>query len=301
MDRRYSYNEIMLTKADAIALLKVLIAAAWADSRLTQSELNYIKLLAQKFRLADDDWLQLQPYLEDPPSEKEVNELFEDLLNRIATPFTRNQVVQYLEDMMRADEQITAEEHDFLEHYALVLKHASTTELLLRRTKALFSKQKPQRVVDLDEFFHNKILFKLRRRIGAGLITPETRRICVLGGLMGVVAQADGEIDGKELEEIRTQLRIRNNFDPESLEILMIIIEEESVRGLDRASLISEYSAYATFDERVDLMDLLFAVAAADRALTYTELEELRGISAALGLSHRQYIDAKLRARAKAE
>jgi len=301
MDRRYSYNEIMLTKADAIALLKVLIAAAWADSRLTQSELNYIKLLAQKFRLVDDDWLQLQPYLEDPPSEKEVNELFEDLLNRIATPFTRNQVVQYLEDMMRADEQITAEEHDFLEHYALVLKHASTTELLLRRTKALFSKQKPQRVVDLDEFFHNKILFKLRRRIGAGLITPETRRICVLGGLMGVVAQADGEIDGKELEEIRTQLRIRNNFDPESLEILMIIIEEESVRGLDRASLISEYSAYATFDERVDLMDLLFAVAAADRALTYTELEELRGISAALGLSHRQYIDAKLRARAKAE
>ena len=148
MDRRYSYNEIMLTKADAIALLKVLIAAAWADSRLTQSELNYIKLLAQKFRLVDDDWLQLQPYLEDPPSEKEVNELFEDLLNRIATPFTRNQVVQYLEDMMRADEQITAEEHDFLEHYALVLKHASTTELLLRRTKALFSKQKPQRVVD---------------------------------------------------------------------------------------------------------------------------------------------------------
>jgi uncharacterized tellurite resistance protein B-like protein len=287
----------MLTKADEIALLKVLIAAAWADSRLTQSELNYLKLLAQKFRLTDDDWLQLQPYLEDPPTEKEVNELFEDLLNRIATPFTRNQVVQYLEEMMRADDQITAEEHNFLEHYAFVLKHASTGELLLRRTKALFSKPKTQRAVDLDEFFHNKVLFKLRRRIGADMITPETRRICVLGGLMGIVAQADGEIDPRELEEIRTQLRMRNNFDPESLEILMMIVEEESVRGLDRASLISEYSAYATFDERVELLDLLFAVAAADRALTYSELEELRGISAALGLSHRQYIDAKVRAR----
>jgi len=291
----------MLTKADEIALLKVLIAAAWADSKLTQSELNYIKLLAQKFRLTDDDWLQLQPHLEDAPTEKEVNELFEDLLNRIATPFTRNQVVQYLEDMMRADDQITAEEHDFLEHYSLVLKQASSSELLLRRTKALFAKQKPQRVVDVDEFFHNKILFKLRRRIGTDLITTETRRICVLGGLMGIVAQADGEIDSRELEEIRIQLRMRNNFDAESLEILMTIIEEESVRGLDRASLISEYSAYATFDERVDLLDLLFAVAAADHALTYAELEELRGISAALGLSHRQYIDAKLKARSKAE
>src|SRR5437868_5594034 len=142
---------MMLTKADEIALLKVLIAAAWADSTLTQSELNYIKLLAQKFKLADDDWLQLQPYLEDPPTEKEVNELFEDLLNRIATPFLRNQVVQYLEDMMRADDQITAEEHDFLEHYALLLKQASTAELLLRRTKALFSKQKPERIIDLEE------------------------------------------------------------------------------------------------------------------------------------------------------
>jgi uncharacterized tellurite resistance protein B-like protein len=290
----------MLTRADQIALLKVLITAAWADSRLTQSELNYIKLLAQKFKLADEDWLQLQPYLEDRPTEKEANELFEDLLGRIATPFTRNQVVQYLEEMMQADDQITAEEHDFLDHYALVLKHASTGELLLRRTKALFSKKKPELVIDMDEFFHNKILFKLRRRVGTDRITPEVRRICVLGGLMGLVAQADGNIDPRELEEIRNQLTMRNNFDAESLEILMSIIEEESVRGLDRASLISEYSAYATFEERVALLDLLFGVAAADQTPTYPELEELRGISAALGLSHRQYIDAKVRARSRA-
>ena len=60
----------MLTKADEIALLKVLIAAAWVDSRLTQSGLNYIKLLAQKFRLTDNDRLQLQPYLEDAPTQE---------------------------------------------------------------------------------------------------------------------------------------------------------------------------------------------------------------------------------------
>jgi uncharacterized tellurite resistance protein B-like protein len=291
----------MLTKSDGLALLKVLLAAAWADSRVTQSELNYIKLLAKKFRLSDDDWLQLQPYVEDPPSGKEVNELFDDLLSRIATPFGRNQVVQHLENMMRADDQITAEEHDFLEHYTLVLKQASTGDLLFGRLKGLFSKRKLPDALDLDEFFHNKILFKLRRRIGTDRITPETRRLCLLGGLMGIVAQADGQIDPRELEEIRVQLRIRGNFDSESLEILMTIIEEESVRGLDRASLISEYAANATFEERVELLDLLFSVAAADQALTFAELEELRGISAALGLSHRQYIDSKLRTRAKAE
>ena len=39
----------MATHATALALLKVLIAAAWADSRLSQAEMNYLKDLAQKF------------------------------------------------------------------------------------------------------------------------------------------------------------------------------------------------------------------------------------------------------------
>jgi len=289
----------MLTKADSRALLKVLIAAAWADGKVTQSELNYIKLLARNFRLDDDDWLKLQPYLEDAPSEQEVNALFEDLFNRIGTGTTRDAVIRYLEDIVSADEQITAEEHDFLEHYAAALKHASTGELLIRRMKGLFARPRPDLQLDLDEFLRNKILFKLRRRIGTERITPNMRRLCALGGLMGIVARADGEIHPSEFEEIRNQIRIRNNFDAESLEILMSIIEEESVRGLDRASLISEYAASANFEERVDLMDLLFAVASADQPPTLPELEELRGISAALGLSHRQYIAAKVRGRTR--
>ena len=83
----------MLTRADAIALLKVLIAASWADGRLTQAEMNYIKPLAQRFQLAEADWLQLEPYLEDPPSEREVDGMFRDLLNRLATPGARNEVI----------------------------------------------------------------------------------------------------------------------------------------------------------------------------------------------------------------
>jgi len=122
-------------------------------------------------------------------------------------------------------------------------------------------------------------------------------RLCLLGGLMGMVAKADGEIELRELEEIRRQIQSRGVFEPEALDTLMAIIEEESLRGLDRARLISEYTAHSGFEERVDLLNLLFAVAAVDGALTHPELEELRGISAAMNLSHRQYIDAKLRSR----
>ena len=77
----------------------------------------------------------------------------------------------------------------------------------------------------------------------------------------------------------------------------ILIIEDESVRGLDRSRLISEYTAQLGFDERIGVLDLLFAIAVADGGLTHAELEELRGISAAMHLSHRQYINAKLRAK----
>jgi len=287
----------MARHENALALLKVLISAAWVDSRISQSEMNYIKTLAKKFNLSDADWLELEPHLEDPPSDNEVDAYFKDLLSKISTPSGRDEVVRHLEQILNADAQMTAQEHDFLEQYTLILREASTVDLLVRRMKALFQKRPTAPILDLDEFIRNKIFFKLRRRIGTDQVSPAMYRLCLLGGLMGIVAQADGEIDQRELDEIRRQLQVRGDFDSEALEVLIAIIEEESVRGLDRARLINEYTATANFDERVALLDLLFAVAVADGGLTHPELEELRGISSAMSLSHRQYIDAKLRAK----
>jgi uncharacterized tellurite resistance protein B-like protein len=284
-----------MMRSDALALMKVLIAAAWADNRLSQSEINYLKVLAKRFNLSDTDWLELEPHLEDRPPEAETHALFQDLLLRIGTPIGRNQVVRHIEEILKADENVSAEEHDFLEEYTLVLKEASTVDLLVRRMKGFFQKRPAAAMMDLDEFIKNKIFFKLRRRLGTEEISPDMYRLCLLGGLMGIVAQADGAIDVRELEEIRRQIQSHARFEPEALDALMAIIEEESVRGLDRARLITEYTAKIGFEERVELLDLLFAIAAADGGLTHAELEELRGLSAAMNLSHRQYIDAKLR------
>ena len=289
----------MLTRADAIALLKVLIAAGWADGRLTQSEMNYVKSLAQRFRLAETDWLELEPYLEDPPQEKEVNAMFRDLLQRIATPGARNEVIRHLNETLKADAQMTAEEHDFLEQYSAILREASTLDLLVGRMKGFFRKEQPRQTLDLDEFIRNKILFKLRRRVGDDQITPEMHRLCLLGGLMGIVAHADGEFHGNEADAIRRELDSRHRFSEEALDVLMALIEEESVRGLDRSRLISELFGKASLGEKSEALDLLFAIASADHGLTHAELEILRSISAGMNLSHRQYIDAKLRSKGR--
>ncbi len=287
----------MVRSSTALALLKVLITTAWADSELSQAELNYIKELARRFDLDDSDWFELQPYIEDPVSEEEQMAVIQDLLSRIGSSSERQTVIKHIEGIIHADDRVTEEERKLLERYEAVLAKPSSLDLMLSGLKNLFQSPPRKSQVDVDEFLRNKILFKLRRRAGDDQITPEMHRLALLGGLMGVVAHADHDINERELAEIRRRLSERGDFDDTALDLLLTIIHEESVRGLDRYRMINEYAGDSSLEERVELLDLLFAVASADGGLTHTELEELRAVSSALHLSHKQYINAKVRAK----
>ena len=285
----------MVRASTALALLKVLITAAWADSELSQSELNYIKELARRFDLDDSDWFELQPYIEDPVSDEEQIAVVQDLLSRIGSASERETVIRHIEGVISADDRVTTEEKELLRRYEDILKEPSSLDLMMSRVKYLFQSPPPQSRMDVDEFLKNKILFKLRRKVGDEQITPQMHRLALLGGLMGIVAHADHDINERELQEIRRRLSERGNFDESALDLLLTIIHEKTVRGLDRYRLINEYAGNATLEERTEILDLLFAVAAADGGLTHAELEELRAISSALHLSHKQYINAKVR------
>lgn len=285
----------MSRPSNSVALLRVLIAAAWSDSNLSQSELNYIKQLARRFRLDDAEWFGLQPYLEDPPTEEETRTILEDLLGRVGSARERDEISRHIRTVIEADDRISDEEKAFLEEYERLFETATSLDLFLGRLKGLFGRTPAQSSLDVDEFLRNKILFRLRRRLGDGEIPPDIYRLALLGGLMGIVAQADGEIQPRELDAIRNELARRGRFEDETLDLLLAIIEEESVRGLDRYRLITEYAQDISTEERRELLDLLFGVAASDGGLTHAELEELRSISSALHLSHKQYISAKVR------
>jgi uncharacterized tellurite resistance protein B-like protein len=286
----------MIRTSNALALLKVLATAAWADRTFSQSEMNYIKELARRFDLDDDEWFALQPYLEDPPGEQESAAVLEDLRERVGSSTERQAIIGHLEGILGADDRITADESELLAKCNEILSAPSSLDLVVGRIRGLFLKPPLRSGIDVDEFLRNKILFKLRRRGEDLEISPEMHRLALLGGLMGIVAHADHDIDERELEEIRHQLSRRGRFDDEALNLLVAIIREEAVRGLDRYRLIAEYTKGTTFDDRVELLELLFGTAAADGGLTHLELEELRAIASALGLSHRQYINAKVRA-----
>ena len=162
----------MVRTSNALALLKVLATAAWADSTFSQSEMNYIKELARRFSLEDEEWFALQPYLEDPPTEDETEAVIKDLLSRIGSPSERKAVVNHIEGVIAADDRISPEETELLRRYEEILNEPSSLDLMVKRLKSLLQTQQPHSRVDLDEFLRNKILFKLRRKTGNVRITP---------------------------------------------------------------------------------------------------------------------------------
>jgi uncharacterized tellurite resistance protein B-like protein len=64
---------------------------------------------------------------------------------------------------------------------------------------------------------------------------------------------------------------------------------------MDKHRLARQFASVCSPEERVQFLDVLFAVAAADGMASYKEIEEIRKISRSLKLSNEQFIEAKLR------
>ncbi len=294
----------MPPEAKNLSLLKALAAIAWADGHLSNEELNYLKHLALKFNLSDKAWVKLEPYLDDPVSLGEGETLIKDFLSKINTPKEKKELLDYLEEMINADQQVTPEELEFLKKFSQIIRDTSALGIIQGKLKGLFGKTlfKPAagRDNELSEYTHNKLLYKLRRRLAEAKLESELplerlNYLTLFGGLMGRVAYADGHISAEELQKIRAQLNQPGQFTPSELDILTTVIEDQTLKGLDHFRLTSEFFKVSDRQQRLMLLDCLFGLAAADRQLSYQEIEDIRSIAYGLGLSHKDFIEAKLK------
>jgi uncharacterized tellurite resistance protein B-like protein len=77
--------------------------------------------------------------------------------------------------------------------------------------------------------------------------------------------------------------------------LIMTLAISETASLLDPYRLARQFADACGPRERAEFLDVLFAVAAADGEASYEEIEEIRAIAQSLKLSHRQFIDAKLK------
>jgi uncharacterized tellurite resistance protein B-like protein len=82
---------------------------------------------------------------------------------------------------------------------------------------------------------------------------------------------------------------------PEQAAFVTDVAVSETASLLDPHRLARQFADACGPEERAEFLDVLFAIAAADGEACYEEIEEIRAIAQSLKLSHRQFIDAKLK------
>ncbi len=298
------------SKRMIMTLAKVVIAAAWADGEISHDEINCLKdLLFQLRGLDARGWASLEIYMSSPVSPEERERLLNELKRLIRSSRDKQLALQALDDMIHADGVITESEQQVFEEIKAAIDSASVgifggvgnlvSASIERRSKALAAA--PNRELEFDEYVRNKILFNMRQRLASedlelDIPEQELKKLSLTGGLMARVADVDRRASSAEVGAMVEAMQQGWDISPEAAAFVAEVAASEAAREVDYFRLTREFFACTSADERARLLDVLFAVAAADGDVTFTETEEIRRIASGLKLSHRQFINAKLKA-----
>lgn len=138
----------------------------------------------------------------------------------------------------------------------------------------------------------------VRRIVGEldRLEPSRARHLAAFAYVLGRVANADLDISVVETRKI-LEIVQRVGRLPEAEALLVTEIAKSQNRlfgGTENFLVTREFKEIATDDERRELLDCLFAVSAADEAITGEEEGQIRQIASELGFSHPEYVEARL-------
>jgi uncharacterized tellurite resistance protein B-like protein len=131
---------------------------------------------------------------------------------------------------------------------------------------------------------------------------PELVRIVAsMAGLLTCVAYADMDFDEREVGRIRALLGGVRGLSPAAVEAIVAVLRTDAVRisGAEATVYARELLELTAEDTRVELLDALVDVAAADGTISLAETNVLRPVAHALGLSQAEYNRAQARHRDK--
>jgi uncharacterized tellurite resistance protein B-like protein len=303
-------QEELVPRSDAImALAKVMIAAAWADGDINNDEMNSLKdLLFQLPEMTASDWAELDIYIETPVGDAERARLVANLQASLKSSRDKEMALTMIDELAAADGEISPEEQARVDEIKAAIKDANVGVFgsmgsflgssVNRRSSAVTDA--PNRELYLDDYVKNKVYYGVSRRMELeeteiDIPEKELRRLSLAGGLMARVAYVDHEVQEDEFDSMVQA--IKGNWELSEVEAALVAETAVSTitRGLDYYRLSRRFFESTTEDERVRFMDALFAVADADGRVSYEEIEEIRTIATVLKMTHKQFIDAKLK------
>ncbi len=140
------------------------------------------------------------------------------------------------------------------------------------------------------------------RRIAEALerMEPERARyVAAFAYLLGRVAYADREVSSEETRAME-RLVVERGQMPEDQAVLVVQIARAQnlmFGGTEDFLVARQFAEMATRDQKLVLLDCLYAVSAADRSVTVVEDNEIGRIAAELRLEHSDIVGARQRYR----
>jgi len=292
-----------------LTLAKVIIAAAWADGSVSHDEINCLKDLL--FRIPDlnaRDWATLEIYIDSPIEPEERERLLENLQLALRSQSDKKLALSALDELISADGEITEEERAVAEEIKAAIESAGTGivggigKLLIgpiqRRSQAIAGA--PNREAFLDDFIRNKVFYGVRRHLGENeleldLSEGDLWKLSLSGGLMARVAHVDRDVTEGEFGAMAEALQQNWQLSSEAAAIVAEVAISAVAENMDYYRMAREFFSCTNEDERVRFLDVLFAVADGDGQVSHEEIEQIRSIARHLKLTHKQFIDAKLK------
>jgi len=145
----------------------------------------------------------------------------------------------------------------------------------------------------LDEF-RNKVKVSLRKD-SETIDNKDVDDKIALGVLLWVDADSDSKFLPEEYEEIKNILKEYSSVAEDQIPVVLNSIKEAARERIDLYTFTSELSSDLEYKARISIVEELFRVACADKDLDDNELETIRKISGLFNLSHRDFINAKIK------
>lgn len=299
-----------------LALARVIVAAAWADGKLTAEEIDSLKDLlfrlphvgpARGVQLPAQDWSTLELYMQAPVDVAERARLVAELQDALRTPSDRALAFEALDALVQADGAVTDDERAVVHEIRAALDSVDLgivarlgrliTGPLHRRAAAVADT--PNREAELEDFVKNRIYYQVRRSAaaGAGISDANLRKLSLASGLMARVAHGDQVVSPDETGAIAAALQAGWGLDGAAAAAVADVALSTAAADLDYYRLTREFFSATGDDERVRFLDVLFGVARADGRIAPEEIEEIRRIARSLNVSHQDVNAALDRAR----
>lgn len=288
-----------------MTFLKVLTTVAWADGEVSQSELNILKTFYRKFDLEKHELDELKPYLLAPVLKKEKDDLYRQMIAELSSPAEKTEIMGALEAMVDAQKRVKNDERELISQFSDWLGKPSHTKKSFGRIRNLLQrtifKQARDLNPDMEKYFKRRVLKKIElksahSRISTNLPDERLYFICLVGTLMAAVAHVDDHFDPAEKKALKRCLTDQFSLKGKELTLLFEVVEEQARQGFDFHEVAKELNRVASYNDRIHLMECLFEISIADGEMVHEEAEEVRRITKALRISHKTFIEYKVRA-----